>query len=83
MQIPLINNGKLVTNGANIVFDVPNTRILTGETKEAIQKIIRAAKEENKDNILMTVPFDHNLLMWQINQAKIIPVPEHVANNIH
>ena len=83
MQKPLISGGKLVTNGANIVFDVPNAHVITGKTKEAIRKIIRAAEAENEDDIIMTVPFDHNTLTWQINQAKTIPVPEHVANNVH
>ena len=94
MQKPLISGGKLVTNGANIVFDVPNAHVITGKTKEAIQKIIQAAEAENEDDILMTVPFDHNTLTWQIDQEKsipapermannVIPVPEHVANNVH
>ena len=40
MQKPLISGGKLVTNGANIVFDVPDAHVTTDETKEAIRKII-------------------------------------------
>ena len=40
MQKPLISSGKLVTNGANIVFDVPNVHVITGEAKEVIQKNI-------------------------------------------
>ena len=94
MQKQLISGGKLVTNGVNIVFDVPNAHLITRKTKEAIRKIIRAAEAENEDDIIMTVPFDHNTLKWQINQAKsiqatvhmannVIPVPEHVANNVH
>ena len=83
MQKPLISGGKLVTNGANIIFDVPNAHVLTGETKEAIRKIIRTAEAENNEDILMTVPFDHDTLTWQIDKAKQIPVPKHVANNVH
>ena len=83
MQKPLISGGKLVTNGANIVFDVPNAHVLTGATKEAIRKIIRTAEAENKEDILMTVPFDHDTLTWQIDKAKQVPVPKHVANNVH
>ena len=48
MQKPLISDGKLVTNKANIVFDVPNAHILTGETKEAIRKLYAPQKQKIK-----------------------------------
>ena len=83
MQKPLISGGKLVTNEANIVFNVPNAHVLTGETKEVIRKIIQTAEAENKKDILMTVSFDRDTLLWQIDKAKQVPVPKHVANNVH
>ena len=57
--------------------------VLTGETKEAIRKIIQTAEAENNEGILMTISFDHDTLMWQIDKAKQIPIPKHVANNVN
>ena len=62
---------------------VPNVHILTGETKEAIQEIIRATEAENNDNILMTVLYDHDELTWKEDKTKIINDPQHVANSMH
>ena len=83
IQEPLIIGGKFVCNGCNLVFDIPNSHILTGETKEAICNIINdAAATKNKD-ILMTVPFNHDTNTWQINQTNTSECSKHVANNLH
>lgn len=65
------------------MFDVPNAHILTVATIEMIQQIVNTVKAENDDDILMTVPFDHNTLTWQINQTKMVDKLQNIANNVH
>ena len=67
MHAPLLSGGKLAVNGCNIVFDRPNAHVVIGDTKAAIRSIINQAEVHNKEDILLTVPFNEQTLTWQID----------------
>lgn len=48
-----------------LLFGQPNTHVINGKTGDKIQKIIKAAEQENGENIIMTVPFDKQTLTWK------------------
>ena len=84
MQKPSLSDRTFVCNRCNIVFNIPNAHILTGETKEVIRNIINDAATATNEDILMTVPLPYNYdaNTWQKNQMNTSECPKHIANNV-
>lgn len=61
----MLSAGKLITSDCNIVFDTPCAHVLTGDTKNAVRKVIAEAERKRDDDILLTAPFDDETLTWE------------------
>ena len=66
MHSPLLGSGTFVNEGkCTLVFGRENAHVVKGRTGRLVQQIIKQAEEKNKDDIIMTVPFDEKTLTWK------------------
>ena len=82
MNSPLLSAGKLVQSDCSIVLDDPRAHVLSGDTKDAVRKIIADAEVQNDDDILLTAPFDHATLTWRTTPDDNNSI-DGVACNVH
>ena len=58
MYSSLISGGKFVKKGCSLVFEQKNAHIVKGRTGELVKEVMKQDKQENIEDIVMTVPFD-------------------------
>ena len=80
---PVLSGEKVVKKGCKLVFDQPNVLVINEKTGEKIQKIIQEVKQDNSDDIIMTVPFDKKSLSWKIDSDRKAKPLINLASNIH
>lgn len=81
---PLLGGGKFVKEGkCTLVFGRKNAHIVKGETGKLVQRIIKQAEEKNKDDIVMTVPFDEKTLTWKTDATGTAKPLFNIASNVH
>ena len=84
MHSPLLSGGTFVKEDkCTLVFGRENVHIVQGRTGELVQYIIKQAEEKNKDDIVMTVPFDGKTLTLKTDangQAKLL---FNIASNVY
>ena len=84
MHSPLLGGGKFVKEGkCTLVFGRENAHIVKGQTGKLVQQIIKQAEEKNKDDIVMTVPFDEKTLTWKTDATGKAKPLFNIASNVH
>ena len=80
---PLLSGGEFVVGGkCTLVFGRKNAHIVKGRTGELVKEIMKQA-EDNSDDIVITVSFDEETLIWRTNSNRQAKPLFNITSNVH
>ena len=67
----------------NVHYYLDNAHVVKKRKGELVKDTMTQAKEENSNDIIMTVPFDEKILTWKTNSTGQAKPLFNIASNVH